>query len=376
MRRAMCVAAVLSIVAVGAARAQDRGTFEVGAFARYTKFDGDLALKNRVGVGGRLGLYLSPAVSVDVDGAYTKTRPGGDQLATTAAAPNPITYVPVHARLALNVPFSQRLTVLAGLGGVLEHTSVDGGSSATDLGATALLGARVHLTPSLAVRLDGTTDWVPNVGSSSTNAWNLGAQAGISLLLGHTGGPHEALGADSDGDGVINSADRCPGTALHTTVDGSGCPKRQDTDGDGVNNLDDICPNTPAAATVDANGCSAAQRSGDTTSAAPADTAAAAAAADTAAADTAAAKRDTARIKADTAAADRDDDGIIDSVDRCPGTPKGAKVDASGCTGTLDGDGDGVLDDRDKCPTTTPGTKVDASGCPATRKRAPTTTPR
>src|SRR5262249_27354948 len=38
---------------------------------------------------------------------------------------------------------------------------------------------------------------------------------------------------DSDGDGVPDSADLCPGTPANTMVDADGCPP-QDSDGDGV----------------------------------------------------------------------------------------------------------------------------------------------
>lgn len=58
---------------------------------------------------------------------------------------------------------------------------------------------------------------------------------------------------------------------------------------------------------------------------------------------------------------DSDKDGVIDSLDKCPGTPAGVKVDASGCP--LDTDGDGVADYLDKCPGTPKGFKVDAEGC-------------
>lgn len=58
---------------------------------------------------------------------------------------------------------------------------------------------------------------------------------------------------------------------------------------------------------------------------------------------------------------DSDKDGVIDSLDKCPGTPAGVKVDASGCP--LDSDGDGVADYLDKCPGTPKGFKVDAEGC-------------
>lgn len=66
------------------------------------------------------------------------------------------------------------------------------------------------------------------------------------------------------------------------------------------------------------------------------------------------------------APADSDGDGVPDTADRCPGTPAGVPVDASGCE--LDTDGDGVPDHRDKCPNTPKGDRVDADGCSLTRK--------
>jgi OOP family OmpA-OmpF porin len=118
---------------------------------------------------------------------------------------------------------------------------------------------------------------------------------------------------DTDGDGVDDDLDKCPGTPGGTPVDSSGCPL--DDDGDGVPNAADKCPGTPAGAKVDANGCES----------------------------------------------DSDGDGVADSRDQCPNTPAGAKVDDKGCE--LDGDGDGVVDSEDKCPDTPKGDRVDAVGC-------------
>jgi OOP family OmpA-OmpF porin len=59
---------------------------------------------------------------------------------------------------------------------------------------------------------------------------------------------------------------------------------------------------------------------------------------------------------------DADGDGVNDAMDKCPGTPKGAVVDAAGCP--MDSDGDGVYDGLDKCPDTPKGAKVDVTGCP------------
>jgi OOP family OmpA-OmpF porin len=118
---------------------------------------------------------------------------------------------------------------------------------------------------------------------------------------------------DTDGDGVEDALDKCPGTAPGTPVDTSGCPL--DDDGDGVVNAADKCPGTPAGAKVDATGCEP----------------------------------------------DSDADGVADSRDQCPNTPPGAKVDDKGCE--LDSDGDGVVDSQDKCPGTPKGDRVDAVGC-------------
>ncbi len=118
---------------------------------------------------------------------------------------------------------------------------------------------------------------------------------------------------DSDGDGVNDRKDKCPGTPKGATVDPVGCPK--DSDGDGVYDGIDQCPDTPKGAKVDSKGCPM----------------------------------------------DSDGDGVYDGLDKCPGTPKGAKVDKDGCP--LDGDKDGVYDGLDKCPDSAPGAKVDANGC-------------
>ena len=60
---------------------------------------------------------------------------------------------------------------------------------------------------------------------------------------------------------------------------------------------------------------------------------------------------------------DSDKDGVKDSADKCPDTPRGALVDASGCP--IDSDGDHVPDGIDQCPNTPAGATVDARGCPS-----------
>ena len=66
---------------------------------------------------------------------------------------------------------------------------------------------------------------------------------------------------DSDGDGVPDNIDECPGTPPDTKVDEKGCPisAGADADGDGVADDVDQCPDTPAGAKVDAKGCAIEQ---------------------------------------------------------------------------------------------------------------------
>jgi len=60
---------------------------------------------------------------------------------------------------------------------------------------------------------------------------------------------------------------------------------------------------------------------------------------------------------------DDDNDGVLNSVDECPTTPMGDKVDSKGCTLDGDDDKDGVLNSVDECPTTPAGFEVNTQGC-------------
>lgn len=60
---------------------------------------------------------------------------------------------------------------------------------------------------------------------------------------------------DSDGDGVSDSNDQCPGTPANTPVDEQGCALPLDSDNDGVIDDLDQCPDTAPGAIVDEYGC-------------------------------------------------------------------------------------------------------------------------
>jgi len=136
-----------------------------------------------------------------------------------------------------------------------------------------------------------------------------------------------AFGAakDSDGDGVKDKKDKCPGTPAGVAVDEDGCPL--DRDGDGVPDYKDDCPDEAGDAKF--NGCPDKDGDGipDKDDDCP----------------------DVAGLAKFKGCPDTDGDGVPDPKDKCPDTPKGCPVDADGCP--LDSDGDGVIDCEDNCPT-------------------------
>lgn len=113
-------------------------------------------------------------------------------------------------------------------------------------------------------------DSLPN--SSLTN---------VQALLGYSWGVGAPL--DSDGDGVSDRNDKCPGTPKGARVNNTGCPL--DSDGDGVHDGLDQCPVTPIGVKVDGRGCPL----------------------------------------------DSDGDGVSGEKDKCPNTPRGEKVGTDGC---------------------------------------------
>lgn len=145
-----------------------------------------------------------------------------------------------------------------------------------DLGAPRDDGSAVQLRADLGARR-----------GLSNNDQFVDYVAGIGFQYAWGGEPVRRV-VDTDGDGVNDDLDRCPGTPAGTPVDANGCPLPQDDDGDGVVNEKDKCPGTPAGRQVDAVGC---------------------------------------EIDGDD-----DGDGVLNSQDKCPDTPKGDLVDVFGCT--------------------------------------------
>jgi len=125
--------------------------------------------------------------------------------------------------------------------------------------------------------------------------------------------PPPPVEKDTDGDGILDSKDKCPTVAGVAKYDGCPVP---DTDGDGINDDNDKCPTVKGLAKYD--GCPIP---------------------------------------------DTDKDGINDEEDKCPTVAGVARY--QGCP-VPDTDKDGVNDEEDKCPTV-PGVREN-NGCPAVKE--------
>ncbi|WP_301924506.1 OmpA family protein [Ferruginibacter sp.] len=117
---------------------------------------------------------------------------------------------------------------------------------------------------------------------------------------------------DRDGDGIVDSLDKCPDVAGIASL--QGCP---DKDGDGIADAEDKCPEVAGVARY--NGCPIP---------------------------------------------DTDHDGINDENDKCPTVAGVARY--QGCP-VPDTDGDGVNDEEDKCPNVAG--SMDNFGCPVIDKK-------
>src|SRR6266849_2450159 len=304
--RILALTGVLAAVAVLPLGAQRGHQFEVGAFGSYTRYDRAFNLSDQSGGGGRLGYFFGDVIGVELEAGYQSPSP---RTGTSPVAPQ-LSFG--SASLVLNVAAGEH-HLLYVLGG---YSRLDFEKQApyrfTDNAIHGAVGDRVFLGERAALRLEARGVYAPSTKAPFGSSWagHVVASIGLSLFTG------AGRLVDSDGAGVPDKDDRCPGTPLGATVDVHGCPI--DSDGDGVPDGIDQCPNTPAGAHVDAKGCPI----------------------------------------------DSDHDGVPDGIDKCPNTPLNTPVDSVGCPLAQDSDGDGVPDSIDRCPGTPPGTRVDAFGCP------------
>jgi outer membrane protein OmpA-like peptidoglycan-associated protein len=214
-----------------------------------------------------------------------------------------------------------RVTPFVDFGVGLEHTSSDTLGSDTDFPIHIGAGARLFVTPALAVRADvrllrGPSEQSPYTLNASYGDFGVG----ISWVPGRTEATRlPPPDPDPDRDGILGENDKCPNEPGPGTPDG--CPVK-DRDGDGIMDNVDKCPDQAETKNgyQDDDGCP------------------------------------------DTVP-DTDSDGIDDLHDKCPdqAEDKDGFQDEDGCPDP-DNDNDGVMDAKDKCVNVAG--PVENFGCP------------
>ncbi len=189
-----------------------------------------------------------------------------------------------------------------------------------DLNRKISLGIEFGMRFTFSDYLDGYSETYGN--PDNNDIYNFGG-----IVLGYRFGEK-----DTDGDGIVDSEDKCP--TLPGPAAFGGCP---DTDGDGIPDRDDACPNEPGD--VRLGGCP--DRDGDGVP------------------DNVDDCPDEPGLRRFAGCPDRDGDGIIDREDNCPDVPGLPAL--NGCP---DADRDGITDAEDACPNA-PG-PAEFQGCPDT----------
>ncbi len=171
--------------------AQEKGTIEVGGFGRYTGYPDSYQVQggdgNRVGSGGRLGVFIARNFALELDGSFNPTDLKPNQPAipsTTNAISRPINYIPFHLRGIYNIPMGNSAAFMLGAGGT--YTQLKKGIDDSYMGVAALAGVRLKPTSWLNLRFEGTADYLPSGFNDESDTY-LGAQAGLSFLIGGKG---------------------------------------------------------------------------------------------------------------------------------------------------------------------------------------------
>ena len=289
----------------------------------------------RVGGGGGITRYMSPSIDLGLYGYYETYRFVADaDKFKSAGFESRSGFIDFGFKLKLNngkiLKEASRIQpyLMAGGGAFLANSDGYIGNRTffnqiRRLDAFGAAGLRFRLSDAVYLDLQTSqhypfTERVDNLVDPNDKFYD--------RFLVHTLGLTVALagGKDTDGDGVKDKADKCPGTPAGVKVDAVGCPL--DRDGDTVADYLDKCPDEKGVVALD--GCPDRDGDGirDSEDECP----------------------DEAGLPQFRGCPDTDGDGVINKLDQCPTTPAGVKVDAKGCP--LDRDGDGVPDYQDKCP--------------------------
>ena len=185
----LAVLALLPVLAFSAS-AQKPLSVEGGVFGQFTKIDKELSLDDVLTVGARLGLYVLPRLSVELDGHVGKTdwaAPGGVKS---------ITYTPWAVRAVYALPLGERMRFLLGMGyqqnvyknRIQEFGGFVSGNEYED-GVTALVGLKLCLSEKWSLRGEVPVDYNPSPNFNGNTvvldgeSMNWGIRIGVSRMF-------------------------------------------------------------------------------------------------------------------------------------------------------------------------------------------------
>jgi len=244
---------------------------EISAMAGYNFTEGNVGIKDDGYAVGGLELQfnkpdskISPEISVlymsgvDYD---DNVAPGADTSITRVLLNGVYSFDAIEAAVPV-VPFVKAGAGYEFVGNEIENYNDDG--FVVDAGA----GVKFQFADAWAFKAEAIYLAKVDNKHNTTADNNLIGLVGLTYSFGEVAKPAPkaevveevvivaaVVEKDTDGDGVLDSMDKCPATPAGTLVNAEGCPVVLDDDNDGVENAKDLCPNTPAGDKVDTNGC-------------------------------------------------------------------------------------------------------------------------
>jgi len=183
-QRFFAMAGVAALLLPGALEAQQAGAVELGTFGRFSVYNSDIGIESAPGLGGRLGFFVAPNLSVEFEGSYAEpelTDQPGWQGRTF------VSHELYQGRVMYTHWLGEKAGILLGAGYAYDNYSRPRNVAARGGGPAGLLGLRYAFTDLVSARVEGTgyliseddeTFVAPRPGGI-----NLGLQAGLSVLL-------------------------------------------------------------------------------------------------------------------------------------------------------------------------------------------------
>lgn len=224
---------VFSALLAGSLLSASDYNYEITPVIGYVFTEGNIGIKDHMAYGAQmqfnnLGTALKPELSVLYSDADFENGMGGTDIFRTAL--NGVYELPTNDNIT---PFTK---IGLGYEYLKNHTYDNHNSLFADVG----IGVKVALMKQLALKFEAMYMLKPN-----DERWdsNLALLAGLNFAFGEKAQPTPPPAAepepapepvpaptpvaaplDSDGDGVIDSLDKCPGTPKGFKVDSDGCP--------------------------------------------------------------------------------------------------------------------------------------------------------